>query len=65
MSGTPGVEVDSIVSLSAIFFIFPFENSSVSSFSPDDRKWASGAILEAAAAAVETGAFYFFVLLAD
>ena len=27
-----------------MFFMFPFENFSVSSFSPDYRKWESGAI---------------------
>ena len=30
--------------------MFPFENISVSSFSPDDRKWTSGAMAEAVTA---------------
>ena len=46
----------SIVSLSAMFFIFPFENISVSSFSPDDRKWESGAMVKAAVSAAEAAA---------
>ena len=45
-----GAGVVSIVSLSAMLFMFPFENITVSSFIPDDRKWASGAMVEAAAA---------------
>ena len=45
--------VVSIVSLSAMLFIFPSGNISVSSFSLDDRKWASGKMAEAAAAVAE------------
>ena len=41
------------MSLSVMFFMFLFENISVSSFILDDRKWASGAMLEVAVAAVE------------
>ena len=48
-----GAGVVSIVSLSAMLFMFPFENITVSSFIPDDRKWASGAIADAAAEVVE------------
>ena len=44
-----------IVSLSAILFMFPFENISVSSFSPYDRKWASGPMAKTVAV-VATGA---------
>ena len=40
-----------IMSLSPMFFVFPFKNISVSSSSPGDRKWASEAMAEAAAAA--------------
>ena len=47
-----GEGVVSIVSLSAMLFMFPLENISVSSFSPNDRKWASGAMAEAALTAV-------------
>ena len=46
--GESGAEVVSIVYLSSMFFMFPFENNSVFIFSPDDRKWASGAMAEAA-----------------
>ena len=45
-----------IVSLSSMFSMFPFENSSVSSFFPDDRKWALGGMLGAAAAAAAVAA---------
>ena len=38
-----------IVSLSDILFMFLFKNISVSSFSPDNRKWASGTMSEATA----------------
>ena len=41
------------MSLSVMFFMFLFENISVSSFILDDRKWASGAIVEVAVATVE------------
>ena len=34
----------------------PFQNISVSSFSPDDRKWASEAMVESETAEVMTGA---------
>ena len=44
-----------IFSLSDIVFMLPFKNISVSTFSPDDRKWASGAMAEAETA-VTTGA---------
>ena len=44
--------VSGIGDRSAMFFIFPFKNSLVSSFSPDDREWASGAM----SAALATGA---------
>ena len=33
-----------------MLFMFLFQNISVSSFSPDDRKWASGAMAEVTAA---------------
>ena len=46
--GALGVRVVLIVSLSAMLFMFPFENSSVSSFIPDDRNCASGAMVKAA-----------------
>ena len=46
----------SIVSLSAMLFMFPFKNSSVFSFSPDDRKWASGAMAVAVVAAATRAA---------
>ena len=51
--GVLGSGVVSIVSLSEIFFMFPFENISVSSFIPDDSKWVSGAVVEAAVATAE------------
>ena len=47
-----------IVSLSSMFFMLPFENISVTSFSPDDRKWEFWEMAEAkgaAAAAVAAG----------
>ena len=53
--GAPGTEVVLIVYLSAILFMLPFENSSVSNFIPDDRKWASGAMSEAKVATVAMG----------
>ena len=53
-SGTLGVVAVYIFSLSSMFFIFPFKNSSVSSSSPDDRNLVSGAIVEADVAAVST-----------
>ena len=40
------------MSLSAMLFMFPFKNIPVSSFRPDDRKWASGAMPEVAEAVV-------------
>ena len=49
-SGAFGSGVVSIVSLSSMLFMFPFENISVSIFSPDDRKKESGAMAEVAAA---------------
>ena len=49
--GASGSGVASIMSFSSMFFMFPFKNISVSSFSPGDRKWASEAMAEAAAAA--------------
>ena len=51
-SGESGAGAVSIFYLSAMLIIFPFKNISVSSFSPDDSKWSSGAMLEVAAAAV-------------
>ena len=48
--GASGSGVVSIASLSAMFFMFVFENISVSSFSADDRKWVSGAMEEVATA---------------
>ena len=52
-SGASGTGLVFIVSLSAMFSMFPFENISVSSFIPDDRKWALGEIMDAK---VEVGA---------
>ena len=43
------------MSLSAVLFLFPFENSPVSSFIPDDRKGASGAMAKAEEAEVAAG----------
>ena len=37
-----------------MFFILPFENSPLSSFCPDDRKWSPGE-MEEVAASVEEG----------
>ena len=56
--GASGEGVVSIVYLSSMFFTFPFENSSVSSFRPDGSKCVSGEMAEeaAAAAAVAAGA---------
>ena len=45
-SGESGTGVMSIVPLSVMLFIILFKNISVSRFSPDDKKWASGAISE-------------------
>ena len=39
--GALGKWLVSIVSLSAMLFVLPLEKSSVSSFSPDDRRWVS------------------------
>ena len=39
-----------------MLFMFSFENIPVSSFSLDDRKWASRAMAEAAAKMLESGA---------
>ena len=44
--GALGEGVMSIVSLSAMLFMFDFGNSSVSRFSPYDSKWTSGAMSE-------------------
>ena len=48
VSGASRAGVVSIVSLSYMLFVFPFENSSVSSFIPDDSKWESGTMAEVA-----------------
>ena len=50
-----------IASLSSMLFIFPLENISVSSFNPNDRKWASGSMAEA----VETEAVVVEVSVAE
>ena len=42
--GESGSVLMLIVPLSEMFFMFPFKNSSVSRFSPNGRKWASGAM---------------------
>ena len=44
------------MSLSAMLFMFHFENISVYSFSPDDSKWSSGAMSEAVAVAAGSAA---------
>ena len=46
-SGASGSGLVSMVSLSEMLFMFPFKNILVSSFSPDYRKWASGAMAKA------------------
>ena len=53
-SGASGAGVVSIVSLSAMLFLFPFLNSLLYSFSPDGRKLASEAMAEASAASAST-----------
>ena len=56
LSGALGSGVVLIVSLSAMLFMFPSKNSSVFSFIPDDRKWASGEMSEGAVVKVAEGA---------
>ena len=55
-SGASGEGVVSIVSLLAMILMLPFENISVSIFSPDDKKWSSGEMVETTAVAVAAGA---------
>ena len=51
-SGASEAGVVFIVPLLDMFFLFPFENNSVSSFIPNDRKWESGDMAEAETSAV-------------